>query len=446
MSDFDRLYKELMEEIWQPKVTIPLGIKRDKKDSPFQKDNPKIREFAMSSPDNLAMVFGFVFYTMQTPWAEVLHGFPKFIEWFYKDAVVRKGNRLMVNRNAKPPSHIGHTMTGQHKETGLATQRMSFFYDVYDNRHEIYENVVKNIDDVFELFNYVTTIKGLAKAKAAFVVQLISGNLGCFDSINVKSYDVTGLKMGSPARNEHGKLTKGGMKNLEDYIEYSNPMAQELWDDWCKIVEHKFSLAGRYSSEEKKRDEHKVIATKKGDVVKNQVAYSPNSRTKERLDDYTNKRLEGSKMDGRNVSRDHYTIFKDIEPFIKKESIKKISFAEFFKLFLEGQNDLKIYNSIVRLPPNRPYGFWVDKHGNFAVVKGGMGAHEEVGEQILKSLGVMKRRSTYDTLFSLGWVRVLIIQGKTKYEAGIGQRLTTIQKRNLDFINDYYDLKGVEEG
>lgn len=124
-----------------------------------------------------------------------------------------------------------------------------------------------------------------------------------------------------------------------------------------------------------------------------------------------------------------------------------ISFSQFFQLFLERQNDLKIHASIVRLPPTKPYGFWMDRHGNFAVVNGGMGAHEYIGDKILESLEVQKKRnSTYETLFSLGWVRVVLVHGKTHYEAGIGQRLVPIQKRNLDFINDYYDLKGVEEG
>jgi hypothetical protein len=123
-----------------------------------------------------------------------------------------------------------------------------------------------------------------------------------------------------------------------------------------------------------------------------------------------------------------------------------ISFSEYFDIFLERQNDLKIYNSIVRLPMNKPYGFWMDRHGNFAVVNGGMGEHEFVGEQILNQLSVPAKRSVYDTLFSLGWIRIVLVRGKTFYEAGIGQRLVPIQKRNLEFINDYYDLRGVAEG
>lgn len=123
-----------------------------------------------------------------------------------------------------------------------------------------------------------------------------------------------------------------------------------------------------------------------------------------------------------------------------------ITFSKFFQLFLERQNDLKIYNSIVRLPMSKPYGFWMDRHGNFAVVNGGMGEHERVGEQILNSVGAIAKKGIYDTLFSLGWVRIVLVRGKTFYEAGIGQRLAPIQKRNLDFINDFYDMGGVEEG
>ena len=314
-----------MEQVWEPKVTIPLGIERSKEDSGFEEDNPLVRKFALSSPDNLAMVFAFVFFTMQTPWAEVLYDFPKFIEWFYTKAVVRKGNRLVVDRNAIPPSHLGHKMTGANKETGLATARLSQFYSVYDNRQKIYDNVVKKIDNTLELFDFVTTINGLAKAKAAFVVQLIKGDLGCFDSINVKSYDVSGLDVESPARDKYGKLTKAGREGLIKYIEYSQPMSKILWDDWCEIVENKFLYAGKFSTEEKKREENKIIATKtpKGDKINYQTSYSPNKRTEGGLKKYTNERLKGSDMRGRNVSRDHYNIFKDIEPFIKKESVEQ---------------------------------------------------------------------------------------------------------------------------
>lgn len=123
-----------------------------------------------------------------------------------------------------------------------------------------------------------------------------------------------------------------------------------------------------------------------------------------------------------------------------------ISFSKFFELFLENYGEVRIYNSVVRLPMDKPYGFWMDKHGNFAVVKGGMGAHEKIGNLILNQLDIDAGGSVYETLFEHGWVRVMLDRGKTYYEIQHGRRLTPIQRRNLSFINEFYELRGVEEG
>jgi hypothetical protein len=122
-------------------------------------------------------------------------------------------------------------------------------------------------------------------------------------------------------------------------------------------------------------------------------------------------------------------------------------FVDFYYLLEQRRGQpLKIHTRITRIPSDKPYGFWMDRHGNFAVVNGGMGEHEFVGQQILDDLGVPAKRGVYDTLFSLGWIRIVLVRGMTYYEAGIGQRLVPIQKRNLSFINDLYDLGGIEEG
>jgi hypothetical protein len=123
-----------------------------------------------------------------------------------------------------------------------------------------------------------------------------------------------------------------------------------------------------------------------------------------------------------------------------------ITFSKFFELFLENYNEVRIYNSMVRLPMDKPYGFWMDKHGNFAVVKGGMGSHEKIGKLILDQLGIDSGESVYETLFENGWVRVMLDRNKTYYEKSHLRLLTRIQKRNLSFINEFYELKGVEEG
>ena len=123
-----------------------------------------------------------------------------------------------------------------------------------------------------------------------------------------------------------------------------------------------------------------------------------------------------------------------------------ITFSKFFELFLENHGEVRIYNSVVRLPMDKPYGFWMDKHGNFAVVKGGIGAHEKIGNLILDQLGIDSGGSVYETLFENGWVRVMLDRGKTYYEIQHGRRLTPIQRRNLSFINEFYELRGGEEG
>lgn len=111
-----------------------------------------------------------------------------------------------------------------------------------------------------------------------------------------------------------------------------------------------------------------------------------------------------------------------------------------------SSGSVKLFNSIVRLPMKKPYGFWMDKHGNFAIAEG-MGGHERVGSLLLDDMGMENRdKGVYDTLFELGWMRIVTALGKTYYELGIGQRMTNIQKRNIEFINDFYDLGGVQEG
>lgn len=112
----------------------------------------------------------------------------------------------------------------------------------------------------------------------------------------------------------------------------------------------------------------------------------------------------------------------------------------------DNQEILKIHNSIVRLPMNKPYGFWMDRHGNFAAVRGGVGQHETIGRQILDSVGVSPKKGVYDTLFSLGWVRLVFSQNKTFYEKEVTHRFTPIQKANINFINSFYDLDEVMEG
>lgn len=113
------------------------------------------------------------------------------------------------------------------------------------------------------------------------------------------------------------------------------------------------------------------------------------------------------------------------------------------------RNVLGLSTSLQDLPTDAPYGFWVDRSGNFLVVP--YLGHEKGIKQVvdrtkeyLKAQGeVYNPKYRYSDLFDAGWSRVVTSGPYVEYEVGIGNILTPSQKRFLDFINDLYDKKGV---
>lgn len=123
----------------------------------------------------------------------------------------------------------------------------------------------------------------------------------------------------------------------------------------------------------------------------------------------------------------------------------------FVQFIIEGLSDfspteLGLINRIVYIPDKKPYGFWMDRHGNYIPVFERMG-HDKVAMEILDKAGEDYEEEGYDTLLRAGWVRVVTF-GNTYlyYETYPGVFLNNIQKQNLQFMNDYYDLGGIKEG
>lgn len=115
-----------------------------------------------------------------------------------------------------------------------------------------------------------------------------------------------------------------------------------------------------------------------------------------------------------------------------------------------------MYNNIKDLPEVAPYGFWIDKSGNFAIV--GSMLHEEVGEHILTKaseylnneeiLRMMQTDGIYGTMFKFGFVRVQLAKyNMTVYwENGSGERLTTpAQQRFLEHIRTLYNFQRIQK-
>jgi hypothetical protein len=338
MKEFDKLYRELMETIWMPSTTIDIGIERKKEDSGFCEFNPKINKFALENPDQMALVFAFVYFTIQTDWNLVVENFPKFIEWFYTMAVKRSGGRLVADRSVTPPGLKHMMVSPSKKNNGLASNRLNYFYDVFDNRHKIYNDITRFSDDPREMFIYILkNINGLALVKTGFLVQLITGRIGCMDSINSKMYgkQVDFNTSKAPSVTKSGEYSKQSMEKIDKYINFVDPISKILWDDWCEIVENKFHYAiFKPKKEIRDKDEHKVIATrgKDGDII-NQTSYILNKH-KGNADSIARHQERIGKNRGKVISKDHFDILDNLKQYIKKESAEEIE-GEFYKLYKE---------------------------------------------------------------------------------------------------------------
>lgn len=145
-----------------------------------------------------------------------------------------------------------------------------------------------------------------------------------------------------------------------------------------------------------------------------------------------------------------------------------ISFKQFFilqenkKPLVGGIGDvprgaMKVSTRVTDLPDNPPYGFWVDRSGNFKAV--GFQQHNvEAAKMLAKAnIWLMKHdlpeikvydyaNDPYDRLFENGWVRVVLRpqSGEIYYNGERGHQATQSQMKFLNFIKDLYDMRSVE--
>lgn len=146
-----------------------------------------------------------------------------------------------------------------------------------------------------------------------------------------------------------------------------------------------------------------------------------------------------------------------------------ISFKEFMVLLeqrqkkaLAGLSDIprgamKVSTRVTDLPDNPPYGFWVDRSGNFKVVP--LMRHNVVADEIIRRANDYLTKhgaqpikifdhanDPYDKLFEDGWLRVVIRDlSKAIYYNGIrGEKPTESQMKFLNFLKDFYDMNSIE--
>lgn len=311
MRSFNKLYKELME-VWSPEYKIQIPKKDE--DSGFCEYNPQINKFAFESPDKMFIVVAFVMFTMQTSWYNVVEQFPEFIKWFFENAL--KNKKIISNIN---PPGTGHMIMSPKKNVGGPSDKLSYVFEAWTNRKKIYDKLGEYRNDPVEMYIWILeNIKGLGMPKAGFLVQLITGRLGCVDSINSKIYG-TEIKTGVS-----GNLrSTGNMEKIINYITFADPISKILWDDWCEIVARKtdFNLPDP-GSKGKQKPENMNITTIDKDG--NRVAQTPYFRNRGNTEKLKReiKRLGLDKKSGKRdihkkISADHFNLLKDTEKYLE---------------------------------------------------------------------------------------------------------------------------------
>lgn len=299
-------------EVWSPEYKIQIP-KKDK-DSGFCEYNPQINKFAFESPDKMFIVVAFVMFTMQTSWYNVVEQFPEFIKWFFENAL--KNKKIISNIN---PPGTGHMIMSPKKNVGGPSDKLSYVFEAWTNRKKIYDKLGEYRNDPVEMYIWILeNIKGLGMPKAGFLVQLITGRLGCVDSINSKIYG-TEIKTGVS-----GNLrSTGNMEKIINYITFADPISKILWDDWCEIVARKtdFNLPDP-GSKGKQKPENMNIATIDKDG--NRVAQTPYFRNRGNTEKLKReiKRLGLDKKSGKGdihkkISADHFNLLKDTEKYLE---------------------------------------------------------------------------------------------------------------------------------
>ena len=150
--------------------------------------------------------------------------------------------------------------------------------------------------DLLRLYAQTLLIPGLAMAKAGFLVQLITGRLGCMDSIWSKVLRATDPELAKQVKTtfkrrvskksiETGDIEQGNvLKVAQGYIDLLKVFedkysmnSEDLWNAWVDQVNQQIKTPGRYKQGEvqyrllkRKGDLH----TPPEEILTGEVAYS----------------------------------------------------------------------------------------------------------------------------------------------------------------------------
>ena len=251
----EQIYKSMhFELLTEEKIRNIIRVELEdlvKNSTCYDRHRKDISDYATNSKENLFIVFLFVIFTVQKNWALVVDYFPTFLEVVF-DAVVAKGEQNLDRAiaNAKKSDE-----DAKREIFSIISNNYGYIVPFWNNAEKIFNAVQDLKDDPLTLYTWIVrNIKGLSAAKGGFYTQLIIGEFGCFDSVNIRLY---GSKMGRLVNPKTGTIsgapdqkkdTDAALTKMVNYLRsYEETMKEilgddatkKMWDLWCSIVEHK---------------------------------------------------------------------------------------------------------------------------------------------------------------------------------------------------------------
>jgi hypothetical protein len=264
--------------------------------------NPKISAYALENKDNLAETLVFIIASQQNDWPTLVGSFKHMIFKLQKDGSLYDDI----------PNKRYSSDTPYFKAIGwLGSKRIEPIDFIWQQREGIFSMVKgilskfnyhdtskENEEAVLKLFKYYLTLPQLALAKAGFAVQMTTGRMGCFDSINTQIYPVPVEYINSlwdkngnsrPIKN----LAQASFdRKLQEYIQMLNllsqsadsPFNKKLWDAWTHVVADRINNIGepddtvvKYGKEQQKLHGYPNITNSKyPDITKYISKYKGN--------------------------------------------------------------------------------------------------------------------------------------------------------------------------
>jgi hypothetical protein len=303
------------------------------KDGGFATHNPKIAHYCLLNPENLIQALIFCIASQKVSWNIIASLYRVMYQKLLRDGTLYiKGNETDLRYDAgewsdligqlgeRKVSSITYMWKNQ-KEIFSTTKSIlkKWYYPSPENIeeqrelmieyeeslknaknenevasiHKKYKSKIKSMDDckdaVIKLFDYYTSLPQLGLAKAGFAVQLVTGALGCFDSVNADLYSYLNIpdKIFDEllTRNEAGKLQvkkyspseyfETRVKKLKAYSDFLDIIAKEvgtsaserLWDVWVSIVSDRVNNTGKPAKD------FSTLVTRGGEIVSKHNPY-----------------------------------------------------------------------------------------------------------------------------------------------------------------------------